>query len=738
MGLQKHDKYPVAESYSCNNGIADNNPHAIKNLNELVTFLSPELYVIWNNSLPRSKKDQSFKTLIGQKCFKAFHDRDEPCPDCPILEVIASGVAYNEILHTPDGAYLKVSGIPIYIENRKLLGVLYISLDITSQMQAEEDLRDNTELLRGIIDHSQYFIYAKDLDGRFITVSQTLAEFLGVESHFDLVGKNSYDYFTKATSEQHRNNDLAVIKEKKLLKLEETVETDDGILNYLTIKFPLLDVNGYVHAVCGVSIDVTERIAIEEELRRSRMLLEKTEQLSKVGGWAWDVQRQEMVWTNGTYRIHEIEPEEINLTIPTHHIDRSVECYRPEDRKMILEAFNNCAEEGISYDFEVPFTSAKGRKKWVKTTAEAEYTDGVITRVIGNIMDITERKHFEETLEKLSFHDQLTGLYNRRFIEEEIKRLDTRRQLPLSVIVTDLNNLKLTNDVFGHATGDKFIKAAARVLKSSCREEDIVARWGGDEFALLLPQTDKQSAEKVYDRIINRCSKIKIDDLPLSMAIGLSVKTDSEQKTVELIKEAERNMYRNKMEYTRSTVDTVGKTLLKTLADKGYETEKHLRGVQEIAKKIAEKMNLSTAEVSRLKLLAVLHDIGKISTAEDILTKNGPLTDAEWDKVKEHPEIGFRIAKAIKDFAQVADEILAHHEHWDGTGYPRGLKGEEIPLLARIVAIADAYEVMSSGCPYKQAMSKHEIMNEFIKCSGNQFNAELVDILMQVFEEIDY
>ncbi|MDZ4131954.1 MAG: diguanylate cyclase, partial [Dethiobacteria bacterium] len=330
----------------------------------------------------------------------------------------------------------------------------------------------------------------------------------------------------------------------------------------------------------------------------------------------------------------------------------------------------------------------------------------------------------------MSFHDSLTGLYNRVYLEQEMARLDTARQLPISIIMADLNGLKLVNDTYGHEKGDILLKTAAEVITRSCREEDIIARWGGDEFTILLPLTTFSEALTICNRIAANCREDSVADLPLSIALGVASKIDKTKSQVEVLREAEDNMYKQKLTESRSTKSAVLRALLKTLAEKSYETEAHTRRMQEIAKKIGVKMLLPDAELSRLELLITLHDIGKINISEEILTKKTELTADEWEKIKRHPEIGFRLARATEEFAHVAEDILSHHESWDGTGYPRGLKGKDIPLLARITGVADAYEVMSNGRPYKAVMNNSEIVDEFIKCSGSQFDPELVDILL--------
>ncbi len=333
----------------------------------------------------------------------------------------------------------------------------------------------------------------------------------------------------------------------------------------------------------------------------------------------------------------------------------------------------------------------------------------------------------------MSFHDQLTGLYNRHFLKEEMQRVDTARQLPLSIIIADLNGLKLVNDTYGHIKGDELLIKAASILKKSCRKEDVIARWGGDEFMVLLPRTSIQKAKAVQQRIINNCSRIYAGAVPVSMAVGVASKNKPGNGLHDIVKKAEDNMYSQKLNESRNFRKTVLATLLKTLAEKSYETKIHIDRMQETAALIGRQASISKIDQDRLDLLITLHDIGKINMPENLFTKKGPLTAEEWEMIKKHPEIGFRIARSTELFAHIAEEILSHHENWDGSGYPRGLKKEEIPLLSRITAIADACEVMSSGRPYNDKKNREEIAAELKRCAGTQFDPALVDLFLAIF-----
>jgi len=334
----------------------------------------------------------------------------------------------------------------------------------------------------------------------------------------------------------------------------------------------------------------------------------------------------------------------------------------------------------------------------------------------------------------MSRHDQLTLLYNRFHFEQLISEPLKADNLPLCIVMADLNGLKLVNDSYGTYLGDEMLKKAALILRQACRDEDIIARWGGDEFAVLMLKSTAKEADALIKKITRSCKGQLIEDIPLSMAMGLACIAKPAGDLYLTLREAENNLARQKLTEARSAKHAVLQTLLKTLAAKSYETEAHTRRMQKVAQAIGEKNNLPEGELSRLNLLINLHDIGKINIAEAILTKQEALSDEEWQSIKTHPEIGYRIARATDEFAHVAEDILAHHERWNGSGYPRGLKGEEIPLLSRITAIADAFEVMSNGRPYKEKMSKTEIRAEFENCKGRHFDPVLTELFLTILE----
>ena len=371
----------------------------------------------------------------------------------------------------------------------------------------------------------------------------------------------------------------------------------------------------------------------------------------------------------------------------------------------------------------------------VQVSPYSDYRGDHISTIV-SLRDITERKKTEEKLRYLSFHDKMTGLYNRAFFEEELKRLDVDRELPISVVMGDADGLKLINDTFGYEKGDDLLINIGRIIKDTCREEDITARWGGDEYAILFPRTDEKTALKIVERIENNCINISsTDSMPISISLGAATKTVISQDIKETIRQAEDRMRRRKMLKTESVHSLMIMSLRKTLQEKSYETEEHIERLKKIARKLGEKVGLSSSEIEELSLVAVLHDIGKVTIADSILLKAGKLTKKEWKTMKRHPEIGYKIAISFPQLASIAEFILYHHEWWDGNGYPRGIKGKNIPLLSRIITIIDAYDVMINGRPYKDPMAREEVMEELKRCAGIQFDPELVKNFTQVIQK---
>ena len=291
--------------------------------------------------------------------------------------------------------------------------------------------------------------------------------------------------------------------------------------------------------------------------------------------------------------------------------------------------------------------------------------------------------------------------------------------------------MKLTNDAFGHKQGDKILEKIAGILSNVCRKEDVVARIGGDEFIILLPQADSIYSNNIIDRINDGISKEKVNNVTLSVSLGYSVKTRVSEDIDEVFKNAEDAMYRHKLSESMSMRRKTIELIMNTLYEKSPREQLHSKRVSKYCEKFAQAMNFNMDDVNHLRTAGLMHDIGKIGVDENLLNKPSTLTGKEWDEVKRHPEIGFRILSSVNEFSAIADFVLAHHERWNGGGYPKGLIGNNIPLQSRMISIVDSYDAMTSERAYKSNLTQDEAIAELKFWSGQQFDPELVEIFIQ-------
>lgn len=362
---------------------------------------------------------------------------------------------------------------------------------------------------------------------------------------------------------------------------------------------------------------------------------------------------------------------------------------------------------------------------------------GEITGAILVFRDVSDERQRLEKIEYLSYHDQLTGLHNRRFFEDKLRDLDRAKNLPLSIIMADLNNLKLVNDTFGHAVGDRFLKRTAQVFKAVCRPHDIIARWGGDEFIILLPKTTSKEVALMASRIDRALQKEKIESLSISVALGWVTKNYANEDISVVFKSVENHMYRSKLFQNKEIQSETIQALMIALYEKNEREEQHSKRVSALCHYVGRELGLTNQEVKELEIVGLFHDIGKIAIEEYILNKTGALTEDEWKEIMRHPEVGYRLLGAVKDMTDIASYVLSHHERWDGLGYPKGTKAEDIPLQSRIVAVVDAYDAMVSERPYKKSLTKQQAMDELRKNAGTQFDPNIVDACIEAISRWD-
>jgi len=699
----------------------------VENANEAIDIVQDGVHKFANPKMEElfecSKEEFLFKPVLD-----FIHPEDKNTVSARIenrekMKVLEDEYVVRIITQKGNVKWVEVSAAIIDWENRP--ASLSLLNDITEQKKAEEALRESEEKYRSIFENSPLGVLHFDREGTITACNDNFVEIIG-SSQKALVGLNMLKLPDKqiVAAVQEALNGGRGFYEGWYHSVTAPKVTPVRILFTSFVKE-----EGYINGGVGIVEDITDRKQAEEALRESEEMFRYIAEFSPMP--------ISIIDGEGNYKyINRQFAEVFGYTledIPTGQDWFKLAYPDPYSRQEALEFWKNDLQE-------------KGKDEVRPRTFKITCKDGAVKDILfrpvlmdnGRNMiiyeDITEREHFLDRLRYLSLHDQLTELYNRHYLEEEIQRLDTERQLPISIIMVDLNGLKLVNDVYGHETGDEMLKSAAGIIKNSARREDIVGRWGGDEFVILLPRTPVEEIQKIHRRIKDNCRGVDVKGLPVSLAVGGGTKETAEKSLQAVLKEAEDSMYKQKLAEQKSVRSSVLKTLLQTLQTKSHETEAHTMRMLNMAWKIGEKIGLVDTELNRLNLAITLHDIGKINIPETTLTKEGSLSDEEWEIIKTHPEIGYRITRASEEFAHVSEDLLAHHERWDGRGYPRGLKEKEIPLLARITAIVDAYDVMSNGRPYKEPLSQEEIITEIRRCAGTQFDPELVEIFLAVLE----
>lgn len=404
----------------------------------------------------------------------------------------------------------------------------------------------------------------------------------------------------------------------------------------------------------------------------------------------------------------------------------------------IWSDWQNSIQTGNEFEKEYMIVTKEGKSKWVYEKGKPIYNQSnEVVAIEGIIIDLDKRRQKDIEIEHLMYHDRLSGLKNRLYFDHMLNKYVEEARYPIGIMVADLDGMKFINDVFGRQFGDKVIEEFANILKKYEKNGVVVARSGGDEFSLILPHSE---ASNTYEIMINIQEEAKqfiyksdIKDFQLSVSMGFETKVNDSEDMQTIIKSAEDYMHRRKLIARAQNNRDALSSIKATMMANSQETQDHMERMGSIALQVGDKLDLKQNTMDDLYLLALLHDIGKVGVPSNIINKPGKLTDEEWKIMRTHPSIGYQIAMSSIDLKSIAEGILSHHERFDGTGYPNGLKGKEIPLISRIISVIDTYDAITQNRPYRKARSHEEAILEIKKCSGTQFDPDIVEAFIGIF-----
>jgi len=426
----------------------------------------------------------------------------------------------------------------VIVKRYKEFGLLIFE-DINDYKNKEIELKEDKMWSNALFRSSSSAIVMLDKDYRIVRINKKFSDVFGY-SLSEIKGENIDDLLDQTKSDSSDRENSRQVLNGEIVGTEGIRYSKTGEPRYFLIKGVPILVNGKVEGAYGIYNDITEKKEAEEKLKIKEEQYRKIFNNSLIGIMLEDADGNIIEVNDSFCRItghtkEELEGENIFKELVPPHIEAEARAnieriLAGEDLDFILKTQRKSGEEYYAHIRETKVNIP-------------QVGEGILSMQI----DVSKLKENEEKLKYMSYHDKLTGVYNRHFFEEELKRLDTSRQLPISLIVLDANGLKKINDTYGHSVGDELLIKITKIVNSVIREEDILARLGGDEFAIVLPQTDSYAAEQIADRIKAESSREKIRDFNISLAVGTAVKTRSEEDIYDIYNKADNKMYEDKL-----------------------------------------------------------------------------------------------------------------------------------------------------------------------------------------------
>ncbi|NLL46499.1 MAG: PAS domain S-box protein [Clostridiales bacterium] len=640
-----------------------------------------------------------------------------------ILDTLKDGHVFTEMAsRRKDGSTLYVEAAASILSRSPFIRAFFLR-DITERRNSEKKLFHYQELMRYIIEHNRNAVAVHDKNLNYMYVSQPYIELFNLHGK-ELIGRHHYEVLPSMPEdfkEVHRR-----VLRGEIIRSDETFSAFDAGKYVVWECRPWYEDDGSIGGFILYIEDITERKKFEQLMINEKEQLKTTLLSVGDGVISTDVRGNNVVMNPVAekltgWSISEAEGREINSVF---------RIIREQTRVPVEDFIMQILTQGKVIDYSNKLLISKtGNELPVEiSVAPIVHSDGSVSGAVFIFRDVSEKRAEQRKIEFLSYNDVLTGLYNRRYIEDAMIDLDTPENLPITIFSVDVNGLKLANDAFGHEFGDQLLKTFADILKGVCQPEDVIGRVGGDEFCILMKNTDEDEAASIKERILDEMSKLKLYPIVASLAIGFAVKHSPEDDIKTVMVLSDHRMYQDKIK-SRKTMRT--QTIQMALDHNNLShthEQSHSYNVSLYCEAIARAMGFDEKSVQEIKTAGLLHDIGKIMISSHILNKSGKLSKDEFNLVKRHPEVGYQLLRTVDEYAHLSEFVLYHHECWDGSGYPIGLKGEKIPLFSRIIAVADAFDAMTGERPYQRTKTQSEAIEELKRGMGTQFDPEIVKI----------
>ncbi len=587
---------------------------------------------------------------------------------------------------------------------------------ISDKEQALAELQASEARYKAVVDDQTEVICRFVPDGKLTFVNLAFCRYFGIRQT-DIIFQNLVIILSRKTYQNMKSVLKVLTPQNPVAMGTDCIKRFDGRDHWLQwTARAIFGEDKKLREYQMVGRDISELKAIEEALRESEE--KNSALLSAIPDTILRIDRQG-VCVDLRPKIGQA------LALSPDSIGKNINAFFPPDIAALLRShLNKLFKEGTGQIFQFKIHQDE---KVSHQEARLLLAGGSEALII--LRDVTERTELEQQLQYLSIHDTLTGLYNRGYFEEEMRRLESSRHNPVGVVICDVDGLKIVNDNLGHGRGDQLLKVASKVLLQAFRDSDAVARIGGDEFAILLPNATRPVADEACRRlrkIVAGYNAAK-PEVYLSISVGAAVRTDETQVLGEVFQQADEAMYGDKLLRSKTVRSAIARSLREFLERREICSREHSDKVKALMRGFAALLGLAQDKFPDLDLFSEYHDIGKVALPENILANNGIIDGEQYILIKRHCEVGHRIAQATPELAHIADWILKHHEWWSGSGYPLGIKGPKIPLESRMMAIADAYESMTSGRYTREAKSPQTALAELRHCAGTQFDPELVE-----------